>query len=135
MCWAGTADAPVGVNTDWLVFVRTNSGSLASPREGSPPGWGILRGGLWSVGSPFPNWGISSTNVGLTSDKGGELGRGLVARKLGWGTDEVAPGLEFGIEREVEVTGDERLFIGMTLLYPPLHSFSSISTRGKGENI
>ena len=87
------------------------------------------------MGSPFPNWGISSTNVGLTSDEGGELGRGLVARKLGWGTDEVAPGLEFGIEREVEVTGEERLFIGMTLLYPPLHSFSSISTGGRGENI
>lgn len=61
-------------------------------------------------------------NVGLTSDVG-EFGRGLVARGLwdwGCGTEEPAVGLELGMEREVDVTGEERLFNGMALLKPPL---------------
>ena len=56
-------------------------------------------------------------NVGLTSDVG-EFGRGLVARGFGWGAEQLAVGLELGMERDVEVTGDERLFVGMTLLKP-----------------
>ena len=36
-------------------------------------------------------------------------------------------GLEFGMERDVEVTGDERLFVGMTLLKPLVYTFSSMS--------
>ena len=72
--------------------------------------------------------------VGLTSDIG-ELGRGRVARGLGlgWWAEQLAVGLEFGMEREVEVTGELRLFIGMMLLKPPLvvYVLSSMSKEGK----
>jgi hypothetical protein len=73
-------------------------------------------------------------NVGLTSDIG-ELGRGRVARGLGWWAEQLAVGLELGMEREVEVTGELRLFIGMMLLKPPLvlpaYVLSSMSERKK----
>ena len=39
---------------------------------------------------------------------------------MGWWAEQLAVGLELGMEREVEVTGELRLFIGIMLLKPPL---------------
>ena len=54
---------------------------------------------------------------------------------MGWWAEQLAVGLELGMEREVEVTGELRLFIGIMLLKPPLvllaYILSSISKEEK----